>query len=85
MMYSKGKKYDMEIRALVLDNLALATRMYKKTGKVFWKEQMVDLAAQSKALSERIKNHDYKKEDEEYAIVDDIDRRWQKVAKEFGV
>jgi hypothetical protein len=68
MVVSKGREYDRAIRLDILRIMQSAIRM----GKTDWAKELGEF---SRKLSERIKNHDYKKEDAEYQLVSEIDAR----------
>lgn len=79
-MISKGRKYDMEIRHSVIETLKVALRMYRKTGKQTYKETAVILGAESERLKNRIASYDYRAEDAQYALVDELDKRWNRIS-----
>jgi len=66
---SKGKQYDISVRALVLEIIVVCVR----SGDT---ENAKNFGAFSSTLKDRIQNYGYKTEDEEYAASVRLDREW---------
>ena len=73
-MKSYGRNYDRENRILIMENMGVMMRMYARTGKGNYLATAKELGVKAKQLSERIKNYDYEKENEDYEIVGEMDR-----------
>lgn len=80
-MVSKTRESDRKNRILIMENMAVCMRMYARTGERDWLDKAQLLGMTARQLNERIKTHDYTKEDEDERIVADLDRQ----AKEMGV
>lgn len=66
-----------------MENMGVMMRMFKRTGGKIWLDRAAEFGAVAKKLSQRIKNHDYKKEDEEYKLADEVDRAAQNLSKKL--
>lgn len=73
-MVSKTRESDRKNRILIMENMAVCMRMYARTGEREWLEMAQDMGKTARQLSERIKTHDYTKEDEDERIVADLDQ-----------
>jgi len=73
-MVSKGRSYDRRNRVLIMEQMAVMLRMYGRTKDPKWKEIAAEMGQTAKLLGERIKNHDYAKEDAEWGYVDKLER-----------
>lgn len=73
MIGSKGKLWDMKIRKGLLELMEVLVRLGKT-------DVAKEVGKTSQLYAHRINNHDYKKEDEEWAIVLELDRK----SKEIG-
>jgi len=69
MFVSRGKLYDMKLRANYLELVEICVRKGDTENAKFFGEF-------SKKLKERIDTHDYAEEDALYAAVDEIDKEW---------
>lgn len=76
---SRGQEYDRNIRILLMEHMGVAMRMYVRTKEEKYLECAKEFGAQAKILSERIKTHDYSKEDAEWEYAIGLD----KLAKEM--
>lgn len=73
MITSPGRTWDRNIRALLLENIAMAI----KRGDV---QLAKELGVVSEKLKQRIKEYDYSEIDAQYAEVARMDREWEKLA-----
>lgn len=73
-MISQGKQWDKDTRILLMEHMAVNMRMYARTGKKDYLNTARVLGEQAKRLSERIKSHDYSKEDSEWRRVGEMDK-----------
>ena len=73
MIGSKGKLWDMKMRKGLLELMEVLVR----TGNT---ELAKEVGKTSKLYAQRINNHDYKHEDEDWAIVDELDRLAKTIA-----